>query len=384
MAVLEVTAYCSTPDFPLALVLPSFTPQPSDDDLNFVFTVGRELASRLSVFPTSPPDFTLLNFAQHKGYREFLKHIAIHLATTTDGKVYIPFPGLSAACGPLQSVDPSLESILLRKLQQAERADYASAAISGNYISAPEKELYPEAEFAIFHMQNYEPWPGLGNALFLGAFATFGQNWAHYNISSSEFPSDAALQAKKGVIITGAKYSAYDSSLPWISEYMTLLRRMYTDFPKIRIVGICFGCQVMASALGGATIKSPDYRFLYTVETVHLNLAFSRDFPSFPLTTIAATECHGDIVSRLPPDAVLYGHSNSAPVEVWGLPGRVLCFQGHPDLCPRFLQYFHVDYLRTRDNLMAKTRYHELIEEFRTRPSNIDEMRALIKAFLQP
>lgn len=43
-------------------------------------------------------------------------------------------------------------------------------------------------------------------------------------------------------------------------------------------------------------------------------------------------QSHGDQVLQLPPDAVLLGHSPTAPHELWALEDRVLAIQGHPEL----------------------------------------------------
>ena len=43
-------------------------------------------------------------------------------------------------------------------------------------------------------------------------------------------------------------------------------------------------------------------------------------------------ETHSDIVTRLPPGAVLLASSALTPVEVYTVGERVLCLQGHPEM----------------------------------------------------
>ena len=55
-------------------------------------------------------------------------------------------------------------------------------------------------------------------------------------------------------LITGSKHGAYDP-LPFILPLEALIREIYAA--KVPMVGICFGHQVIAQALGGTVIKVP-------------------------------------------------------------------------------------------------------------------------------
>jgi GMP synthase-like glutamine amidotransferase len=324
-------------------------------------------------------NFSPLGCAYSPKYRQFLKHITVHMLTTSDCTAYIPmpsFPTISTADFPVISAD--FQASLLHRHAQATKSLYFPASSP----SFPFSELYPEAQYAVFHVQNYDPWPGFGEAVFTGAFSSFGQQWAHYLVSAGELPTSAALSCLKGIVITGSRYSVYDHTLQWLEDLKELLRTIYTQYEEIKVVGICFGCQLLATALAGQTVKSQDYSFLYGVETVTLNSQFEADFPSFGLRNFDITECHGDIVSQLPQKAVLYGSSKTAEVEAWGIPGRILCFQGHPDLCPALLTNFHVEYMRRRGSKVATEHYDSLLAEFSSRPTAFQELRTLIKSFL--
>lgn len=77
------------------------------------------------------------------------------------------------------------------------------------------------------------------------------ERWSYYKAYDLEFPSDEELKHMKAFIVPGSKYSAYDNTVPWIEPLNQLVRKIYTSFPHIRMVGICFGNQLLASALGG-------------------------------------------------------------------------------------------------------------------------------------
>lgn len=373
---IRVVAYGLDAAQRLALTHPVLQASVQDCDLNYVFAIARTLAQALNW--DEELDFSPLECAYNAQYRKFLKHVTVHMVTTKEQIVYIPMPSFPTISSPgFPLLNEEFQASLLHRYEQAVKAAYFP--LSAHEV--PFSELYPEAQYAIFHMQNYDPWPGFGDAVFAGAFSSLGQHWSHYLVSAGEFPSAAALSCLKGIVITGSRYSCYDQTLPWIEDLTVLLRTIVAQYKRIKVVGICFGCQLLATALGGQTVKSEDYSFLYGVENVSLNSEFEAEFPSFGLRNYAIAECHGDIVTSLPTQGVLYGSSSTAKVEVWGIPGRILCFQGHPDLCPALLTQFHVEYMRRRGSQVATKRYESLLSEFSSH-THFQELRTLVKSFL--
>ena len=71
--------------------------------------------------------------------------------------------------------------------------------------------------------------------------------------SSRSLPSTAGLYDV--IFIGGSHYSAYED-LPWISTLMDVLPQ-YAATGRVRLVGLCFGHQLLARALGGSVGKNP-------------------------------------------------------------------------------------------------------------------------------
>ena len=71
-----------------------------------------------------------------------------------------------------------------------------------------------------------------------------------YDIPAGEWPADVA--AHPAYLITGSSAGVYDP-LPWIAPLKDFIRRAQ---PHAKLVGICFGHQIMAEALGGRVEKS--------------------------------------------------------------------------------------------------------------------------------
>lgn len=71
-----------------------------------------------------------------------------------------------------------------------------------------------------------------------------------YDVAAGELPEDPA--AHEAYLVTGSPAGVYDP-LPWIPELIGFLR---SARGKAKLVGICFGHQIMAEAFGGRVEKS--------------------------------------------------------------------------------------------------------------------------------
>ena len=63
-------------------------------------------------------------------------------------------------------------------------------------------------------------------------------------------PSDVWL-----VVVTGSATKAYDETTPWVGGLVSWLSSILEQCPLVRVLGICFGSQVLAMACGGTCEK---------------------------------------------------------------------------------------------------------------------------------
>ena len=77
-----------------------------------------------------------------------------------------------------------------------------------------------------------------------------GFDFASWAVVNGDFPSGP--EAADGWLITGSRHGAYDD-LPWIAPLEELIRGIVAQ--ERPLVGICFGHQIMAQALGGKVEK---------------------------------------------------------------------------------------------------------------------------------
>ena len=125
-----------------------------------------------------------------------------------------------------------------------------------------------------------------------------------------------------GVVVSGSQTSVYDD-LDWIHELTEWGRRVHEA--GIPALGICWGHQFFAQALGGRVVDMDEYELGYeTVERVGEDPLFdgvARQFRSF--------ETHSDRVAELPPGAVTLAR-NEFGVQSYRV-GRTYGVQFHPE-----------------------------------------------------
>lgn len=148
-----------------------------------------------------------------------------------------------------------------------------------------------------------------------------------YRITEGDFPVNPA--ECDGYIITGSPAGAYDT-LPWIPKLIDFIRETYGA--GIKIVGMCFGHQVLAHALGGEAQKSEKgwgmglRQFQIQTENRPSWLTLPADSGVCNLYF-----CHQDQVVSLPQNATRLAGSEFCPNAMFAIGDQVLGMQGHPE-----------------------------------------------------
>ncbi|VAW83972.1 Glutamine amidotransferase, class I [hydrothermal vent metagenome] len=156
-----------------------------------------------------------------------------------------------------------------------------------------------------------------------------------YDVERGEYP--VTPHECDAYITTGSKASVYED-LPWLIEFKAFLRILYVE--KIKLVGICFGHQLIAEVFGGKTEKS-DKGWGVGVSVNRVIEYKSWMQPS--LDTLQIIVSHQDQVTRLPDDAQLLVTSDFCPNYMYQLGESMLALQGHPEFSKSYakkLMYF--------------------------------------------
>lgn len=159
-----------------------------------------------------------------------------------------------------------------------------------------------------------------------------------------------------GILITGSPSGVYEDD-PWIAKLLDLIVEIVAaDIP---LVGICFGHQAIAKALGGEVIKSPKGWGL-GIRKVGLTEA-GQMLPE-------SEEClkliyvHQDQVIKLPKDAVRIAGDEFCPNAAFKIEDKVLTFQGHPEFTESYVTDLY-DALEPRVGAEKAAQAHQTMSE---------------------
>ena len=143
-------------------------------------------------------------------------------------------------------------------------------------------------------------------------------------VKGDALPGPEGLQA---VMITGSPAGVYDDEA-WIGPLMEFIRQAAAaDVP---LVGICFGHQILAEALGGKVVKSEKGWGVgrHTYDVVTCPAFIDEACPP----EISAAVSHQDQVVQLPPGAHVIAASDFTPYAGLYYPAApALSFQCHPE-----------------------------------------------------
>jgi GMP synthase-like glutamine amidotransferase len=157
--------------------------------------------------------------------------------------------------------------------------------------------------------------------------ALLGLEARTYDVAAGALPADVGRH--DAYLITGASAGVYDD-LPWIPKLTTFLRAAKG---RAKLVGICFGHQIMAEALGGRVEKSAKGwgAGLHSYPIVALQ-PWMDDVP-----LVSAPASHQDQVVLQPPGTEIVASSLFTPYAAlaW-TDGSAISFQFHPEFSPDF------------------------------------------------
>ena len=133
-----------------------------------------------------------------------------------------------------------------------------------------------------------------------------------------------------GIVILGSPHGVYDD-IAWIRPLISFIQSAAKK--RVAQVGICFGHQIIAKAMGGIVEKAPNGwgigRHTYDcVKPLYSNKAFEK------LNLLVS---HQDQVLKKPESARILARSDFTPNAVLSYPEKnILTCQAHPEFTPEF------------------------------------------------
>ena len=168
-----------------------------------------------------------------------------------------------------------------------------------------------------------------------------------YQVTESRYPEH--IDDCDAYLITGSKSGIYDGQ-PWIKQLQDYVIALAERQKKL--VGICFGHQLIAQALGGQAQKS-DKGWGVGLATSTVYVAKPWMDPAKESFTLITS--HQDQVTALPPQAELIAGDDFCAYASYQIGDRILTFQGHPE----FTQEYARQRLYARRKIIGEQRYQQ-------------------------
>lgn len=179
-----------------------------------------------------------------------------------------------------------------------------------------------------------------------------------FDCQQQHYPED--IHAYDFYITTGSKAGAYED-LPWIHRLIEFVRQL--DAEQKKLIGICFGHQIIALAKNKAVRQSPKG---WGIGVAVNRIVTSPEWIKQKATEINIIVSHQDQISSLPEEAVVIAESDFCPYFIVQWNGHFLSVQGHPE--------WHTDYsaalINDRRSIIPVDRVNSALLSLRIKPDN--------------
>jgi GMP synthase-like glutamine amidotransferase len=167
-----------------------------------------------------------------------------------------------------------------------------------------------------------------------------------YDVLRGEYPAD--LDEVDAYLMTGSKFSVYEDE-PWIHRLTDFMRELHQRSKKF--LGICFGHQMVAHALGGKTEKSAKG---WGVGAHAATFNSEPEWHDGGAQDFYLLVSHQDQVVEPAPGTKVLAGSDFCENAVCQLGEHILTFQGHPE----FIAGYTENILNMRREVIGEDTYH--------------------------
>jgi len=148
--------------------------------------------------------------------------------------------------------------------------------------------------------------------------------FAAFSVVRGQMPE--SIDDCDGWLITGSRYGVYEA-LDWMLELEDFIRELAAAARPL--IGICFGHQIIAEALGGKVVKS-ELGWKVGAQRYDLERHYGWMGESPPAVTMYAY--HQDQVVQCPPAAEVFLSSPGCPLAGLSYGDSIISVQAHPEI----------------------------------------------------
>jgi len=149
-----------------------------------------------------------------------------------------------------------------------------------------------------------------------------------FDLTAGQFPTD--LDDYQGWITSGSRLSVNDD-IAWIQQMADLVRTL--DRERRKLVGICFGAQMIGHALGG-TVGRASQGWQVGIKEVTLESVEPWMVPR--IDNFRILHSNADQILIAPDRLRILGSSAEVPISVIAVEEHFVGFQGHPEFVPAY------------------------------------------------
>jgi GMP synthase-like glutamine amidotransferase len=145
-----------------------------------------------------------------------------------------------------------------------------------------------------------------------------------------------SVDACDAYVCGASRWSVFDDQ-PWIPPLNAFVRAL-RDAER-PFVGICFGHQLMAEALGGRVARGTSWG----IGVQRIDVTRHEPWMQPARERLQLLHSHQDQIAQLPPDAIVLGSSPHCPVALFRVGPTMLGIQAHPELDGAYVEALMID-----------------------------------------
>ncbi|WP_430473588.1 glutamine amidotransferase-related protein [Thalassospira lucentensis] len=191
-------------------------------------------------------------------------------------------------------------------------------------------------------------------------------------LDEAAFPE--SIRDADGWVITGSKHGVYENA-PWMIRLQQFLRDAVSA--ELPVFGVCFGHQILATALGGKVVKS-DKGWGVGVHQYDVN-ASNSDWLANSAPTIRINAFHQDQVVELPEGATVWASSDFCPYAGLQYGANAASIQPHPE----FMRPYEQALLEARNDLIPEDIHKAAMDSLENPISSTDFATSIVKFLTQ-